>query len=115
MLFILFFFSRASLVELGRFGSVQSISDFKNRNRTEPEIFCDFLISLIDFFYGSVFSVIFFSVFSIFSIFWFFCSPLYESKKNGTGALYERERERERLLGKRVYLVSTFWHGHYSS
>jgi len=60
MLFILFFFSRASLVELGRFGSVQSISDFKNRNRIEPEIFCDFLISLIGFFYGSVFSVIFF-------------------------------------------------------
>jgi hypothetical protein len=50
MLFILSFFSRASLVEPGRFGSVQSVLDFKNRNRTEPEIFCDFLIGLIGFF-----------------------------------------------------------------
>jgi hypothetical protein len=47
MLFILFFFSRASLVESDRFGSV---SNFKNRNRTKPEIFCDFLIGLIGFF-----------------------------------------------------------------
>jgi len=44
MLFILVFFSSASLVEPGRFGSVQSVSDFGNRNRTEPEMFCDFLI-----------------------------------------------------------------------
>jgi hypothetical protein len=66
MLFILlFFFSRDSLVELGRFGSVQSVSDFENRNRTEPEIFCDFLLGLIGFFYSSVFSVIFFPVFSV--------------------------------------------------
>jgi hypothetical protein len=35
MLFILvFFFSRASLVEPVRFGSVQSVSDFENQ--TEP-------------------------------------------------------------------------------
>ena len=60
ILFILvFFFSRDSLVEPGRFGSVQSVLDFENRNRTEPEIFCDFLISLIGFFHGSVFSVFF--------------------------------------------------------
>jgi hypothetical protein len=51
MLFILFFFSRDNLVEPGRFGSVQSVSDFENRNRTEPEIFCDFLIGLIGFFF----------------------------------------------------------------
>jgi len=59
-----FFFSRDSLVEPGRFGSVQSVLDFENRNRTKPEIFCDFLISLIGFFHGSVFSV-FFPVFSV--------------------------------------------------
>jgi len=29
---------------LNRFGSVQSVSDFRNRNWTEPEFFCDFLI-----------------------------------------------------------------------
>jgi hypothetical protein len=39
-----FFFSSASLVEPGRFSSVQSVSDFENQNRTEPEMFCDFLI-----------------------------------------------------------------------
>jgi hypothetical protein len=50
MLFILFFFSSASLVEPGRFGSVQSVSDFGNRNRTESE-----MIFLINFFL--VFSV----------------------------------------------------------
>ena len=44
MLFILVFFSSASLVEPGRFGSVQSVSDFGNRNRTELEMFCNFLI-----------------------------------------------------------------------
>ena len=65
ILFILvFFFSRDSLVEPGRFGSVQSVSDFENRNRTEPKIFCDFLIGLISFFQGSVFSV-FFPAFSV--------------------------------------------------
>ena len=40
-----FFFSSSSLVEPGRFGSVQSVSDFGNRNRTESEMFCNFLIS----------------------------------------------------------------------
>jgi hypothetical protein len=40
-LFILFFLV---LAWLNRFGSVQSVSDFRNRNRTEPELFCDFLI-----------------------------------------------------------------------
>jgi hypothetical protein len=28
----------------GLTGLVQSVSDFRNRNRTEPELFCDFLI-----------------------------------------------------------------------
>ena len=66
MLFILFFFSRASLVEPGRFGSVQSVSDFENQNRTEPEIFCDFLIcffSRFGFFCYFFFSFLSFSVF----------------------------------------------------
>jgi len=40
--FILVFF--VSVGWLNRFGSVQSVSDFRNQNRTEPEIFCDFLI-----------------------------------------------------------------------
>jgi hypothetical protein len=40
-LFILFFFS-VGLVEPVRFGSVQSVLYFINR--TEPELFCDFLI-----------------------------------------------------------------------
>jgi hypothetical protein len=65
MLFILFFFSRDNLVEPGRFGSVQSVSDFENRNRTEPEIFCDFLIGLIGFFLRFGFLVICFPVFSV--------------------------------------------------
>jgi len=76
MLFILFFFSRASLVEPGWFGSVQSVSDFKNRNRTEPNRIRNILWfsnRFNRFFYGSVFSVIFFPVFSVFR---FFCSPL---------------------------------------
>ena len=30
---------------LNQFGSVQSVSDFRNRNRTKPEIVYDFLIS----------------------------------------------------------------------
>jgi len=38
------FFLSVGLVEPIRFGSVQSISDFGNRNRTELELFCDFLI-----------------------------------------------------------------------
>jgi hypothetical protein len=42
--FILVFFFKCWLVEPVRFGSVQSVLDFRNRNRTEPEIFCDFLI-----------------------------------------------------------------------
>jgi len=64
MLFILvFFFSRASLVEPGRFGSVQLVSDFENRNQTEPEIFCNFLIGLIGFFSRFGFFGYFFSGF----------------------------------------------------
>ena len=45
ILFIVGFFFKCWLVEPVRFGSVQSVSDFRNRNRTEPEFFCDFLIS----------------------------------------------------------------------
>jgi hypothetical protein len=41
--FILFFF-KCWLVEPVRFDSVQSVSNFRNRNQTEPESFCDFLI-----------------------------------------------------------------------
>jgi hypothetical protein len=41
ILFIVFFL-RVGLVE--PVGSVQSVLDFKNRNRTEPDFFCDFLI-----------------------------------------------------------------------
>ena len=52
--FIVVFFLNAGW--LNRFGSVQSVLDF--RNRTEPEFF-------YDFFFGSVFSVIFFPVFSV--------------------------------------------------
>ena len=44
ILFIVVFFFKWWLVEPVRFGSVQSISDFRNRNRTESEFFCDFLI-----------------------------------------------------------------------
>jgi hypothetical protein len=43
VLFILVFLS-VGLGEPVRFGSVQSVSDFKNRNRTEPDFFCGFLI-----------------------------------------------------------------------
>jgi len=46
-LFILVLFLSGGLVEPIRFGSVQSVqsvSDFENRNRTEPDFFCDFLI-----------------------------------------------------------------------
>jgi len=44
ILFILVFFSSAILVELGQVGSVQSVSNFENQNRTELKMFCDFLI-----------------------------------------------------------------------
>jgi len=44
LLFILVLFLSGGLVEPIRFGSVQSVSDFENRNRTEPDFFCDFLI-----------------------------------------------------------------------
>ena len=40
-LFTLFFFS-VGLVEPVRFGSVQLVSDFRNQNRTEPELFVIF-------------------------------------------------------------------------
>jgi hypothetical protein len=40
--FIVVFFLSAGW--LNWFGSVQSVSDFRNQNRTEPEFFCDFLI-----------------------------------------------------------------------
>ena len=69
MLFILLFFSRDNLVEPGRFGSVQSVSDFENQNRTEPEIFCDLLIGLIGFFLRFGFFGYFFSGFLGFSVF----------------------------------------------
>ena len=39
-----YFFFKCWLVEPVRFGLIQSVSDFRNRNRTEPEFFCDFLI-----------------------------------------------------------------------
>jgi hypothetical protein len=69
MLFILFFFFKSQLSWTGsvRFGSVQSISDFKNRNQTESEIFCDFLIDLIGFF--SRFGYFFFRFSRFFSFF----------------------------------------------
>jgi hypothetical protein len=41
ILFILVFFFKCWH---GLTGSVQSVSDFRNRNQTEPELFCDFLI-----------------------------------------------------------------------
>jgi hypothetical protein len=75
MLFILVFFSRASLVKLGRFGSVQSVLNFENWNRTELKIFYDFLISLIGFFSRFSFFVYFFR-FSWFNwVFGFFAHP----------------------------------------
>jgi hypothetical protein len=42
ILFIVFFYLSGSWLD--RFGSVQLVSDFRNRNRTKPEFFCDFLI-----------------------------------------------------------------------
>jgi hypothetical protein len=44
IVFILAFFFKCWLVGPVRFGSIQSVSYFRNRNRTEPEFFCDFLI-----------------------------------------------------------------------
>jgi len=44
IVFILAFFFKCWLVEPVRFGSIQSVSDFRNQKRTEPEFFCDFLI-----------------------------------------------------------------------
>jgi hypothetical protein len=44
ILFILVFFFNVGLVEPVWFGSVQSVSEFENQNRTKPERFCDFLI-----------------------------------------------------------------------
>jgi hypothetical protein len=48
-----------------RFGSVFPFPGFKNLNITEPVGFFKILIGLIGFFFGSVFSVIFFPVFSV--------------------------------------------------
>ena len=68
-------------------GSVRSgltgscITKPKTENRTEPRFFLTILIGLIGFFFGSVFSVNFFSVFSVYSVFWFFCTPLIGGKK----------------------------------
>jgi hypothetical protein len=50
-LFILGFFLNAGMVEPVWFGSVQSVSDFGNRNRTEPGFFLTILIGLIGFFF----------------------------------------------------------------
>jgi hypothetical protein len=63
---------------LNRFGSVQvnRFLHYKTKNRTEPGFFLTILIGLISFFFGSVFSVNFFSVFSVYSVFRFFCTPL---------------------------------------
>jgi len=63
---------------LNRFGSVRvnRFLHYKTENRTEPRFFLTILIGLIGFFFGSVFSVNFFSVFSVYSVFWFFCTPL---------------------------------------
>jgi hypothetical protein len=73
-----FFFVFIVPLKPNRFGSVGvfSVSGFWNRNRTEPKLFAKKLIGLIGFFFGSVFSVIFFSVFSVYSVSRFFCSPL---------------------------------------
>ena len=63
---------------LNRFGSVRvnRFLHYKTENRTEPRFFLTILIGLIGFFFGSVFSVNFFSVFSVYSVFRFFCTPL---------------------------------------
>jgi hypothetical protein len=44
LIYTCFFFLNVGLVEPVLFGSVQSVSEFGNRNRTKPELFCDFLI-----------------------------------------------------------------------
>jgi len=53
------FFLNAGMVELVRFGSVQSVSDFGNRNRTELGFFLTILIGLIGFFFVRFFRLIF--------------------------------------------------------
>ena len=64
-LFILVLFLSGGLVEPVRFGSVQSVSDFENRNRTEPNFFVIFQSVNSVFFFGSVLLVVFFPVFSV--------------------------------------------------
>ena len=73
-LFILFFFS-VGLVEPVRFDSVQSVSYFRNRNQTEHELFCDFLIGQFGFFFVRFFRL-FFSRFYRFID--FFLTPNYD-------------------------------------
>ena len=72
---LIFFFVFIVPLKPNWFGSVGvlPVSGFGNRNRTEPKIFTKKIIGLIGFFFGSVFSVIFFSVYSVSR---FFCSPL---------------------------------------
>ena len=67
---IVFFFNQFGLVRFNRF------LHYKTENPTEPGFFLTILIGLIGFFFGSVFSVNFFSVFSVFR---FFCTPLHET------------------------------------
>ena len=55
ILFIVVFF--LSVGWLNRFGSVQSVSDFRNRNQTEPDFFFNRLILFFLFgFFGYFFS-----------------------------------------------------------
>jgi hypothetical protein len=61
------FFFNAGMVEPVRFGSVQSVSDFGNRNRTEPRFFLTILIGLIGFFFSVRFFRLIFSRFIRFS------------------------------------------------
>jgi hypothetical protein len=63
--YLYFFFFNVGLVEPVRFGSVQSVSDFENRNRTEPIFFVIFQSVNSVFFFGSVLLVVFFPVFSV--------------------------------------------------
>ena len=65
-----FFFNWFGSVRVNRF------LHYKTENQTEPGFFLTILIGLIGFFFGSVFSVNFFSIFSVYSVFWFFCTPL---------------------------------------
>jgi hypothetical protein len=57
------------------FGSVFLIFCLKNRNRIDPAGFFKILIGLIGFFYGSVFSVIFFWFSQFNQFFGFFLTP----------------------------------------